>query len=260
MPRPALAALAEGHYARKQLFCKDWLISWSHLSRFRLGLRLARQFAGQRLLDYGCGDGTFLAMLMQEPTAPRVAVGAELHASIVDDCRARFIDRPGMAFALVDDLDQPEHTGTYDAVFCMEVLEHVVDVEPVLARMERALAPSGKILISVPVEIGLPFAVKQTFRRIAGWRGLGDYPGLTPYTWRESWASFWAGRRQHLVRPVYWGDDGKCFHDHKGFNWRVLRDCLTQRFVLEQTFSSPLSWLPTQLASQVYLQLRKKAG
>lgn len=55
-----------GHYERKQLLSKDRLIAWSHRRRFETGLRLAGAFAGGRVLDYGCGDGTFLAMLAGE--------------------------------------------------------------------------------------------------------------------------------------------------------------------------------------------------
>ena len=65
--------LAGGAYARKQLYCKDRIVAWSHGSRFRTGRRLAEAFAGvppasaspaagggegggARLLDYGCGS------------------------------------------------------------------------------------------------------------------------------------------------------------------------------------------------------------
>ncbi|HXM35228.1 MAG TPA: class I SAM-dependent methyltransferase, partial [Pyrinomonadaceae bacterium] len=148
-------ALQEGHFARKQIFSKDWLISWSHRSRFELGLLLAQQFAGKRVLDYGCGDGTFLAMLMAQPTAPAKACGAELLSDNVKNCRAR-LGHHNIDFVLIDELNNDEHAGAYDAVICMEVLEHIVDVESVLDRFVHLLAPSGKLLLSVPVETGLP--------------------------------------------------------------------------------------------------------
>src|SRR5436190_22241918 len=82
-------ALAEGHFAKKQIFSKSWLISWSHRRRFETALRLAQQFAGRRILDYGCGDGTFLKMLMDGPSPPAESIGAELLSSTADDCRRR---------------------------------------------------------------------------------------------------------------------------------------------------------------------------
>ena len=78
------------------------------------------------------------------------------------------------------------------------------------------------------METGLPLLVKQAARRIAGWRGIGDYPGTSPYSWREYCTSVFAGSRPHLVRPVY--GERMPFHDHKGFNWMALRDRLARRF------------------------------
>jgi SAM-dependent methyltransferase len=252
-------SILEGHYARKQIGCKDWLISWSHRRRFQVGLKLARQVAAERILDYGCGDGTFLALFIDSEPGVIKAVGCELEERVVEDCRARLEGRSGLSFILVDELDSPEHVSAYDLVVCMEVLEHVVDVNAVLNRLDRLLAPFGVLLISVPVETGLPLLIKQAIRKIAGWRGLGDYPGTSPYTLREYWASIFAGRRQHIRRPVYKAEDGSLFYDHKGFNWMVLRDLLAQRFEVIKTVGSPLTWLPPQLASQVCFLARKKS-
>ena len=248
--------IEQGHYAKKQLLCKDRLIAWSHRRRFEMGRWLAREFAGGRVLDYGCGDGSFLAMLMAEESAPSVAVGSELDQSVVDDCRARLGARRGLTFVLDEELDAPEHAAAYNLVVCMEVLEHVVDIEPLLDRFTRLLAPDGRVLISVPVETGLPLVVKQTARRVAGWRGLGDYPGIRPYSVGEFWKSVFAGRRQHITRGFIETGYGCVFPDHKGFNWMTLRDALTRRFQLEKMMASPLSWLPPHLASQVWFFMR----
>ena len=251
-------ALRDGHYATKQIFCKDRLIAWSHRRRFETGLGLAARFAGQAVLDYGCGDGTFLALLQAGSSPPLAALGAEIDEFQVNDCRTRLGGRPGLRFALISTLDEDAHRGRYDGVVCMEVLEHVVDIETVIDRLWRVLAPGGTLLVSVPVETGLPLLVKQTARRVAGWRGIGDYPGTSPYTLGEYWHSVWAGGRQHLVRPVYGTERASPFHDHKGFNWMALRARLCARFVLEQTMASPLPWLGPHLATQVWFVLKPR--
>lgn len=250
--------LRRGHYAAKQIFCKDPLIAWSHRSRFNMALRLGRRFKGRRLLDYGCGDGTFLALLDRTDAAPARAVGAELDDVQVNDCRARFGDRPALSFELVSDLDTEEHRGQYDGVVCMEVLEHVVALDPVIERLWRLLTADGTLIVSVPVETGLPLMIKQLVRRVAGWRGIGDYPGTSPYTPGEYWTSIFAGARPHLARPVYGTDGPTPFHDHKGFNWMALRQRLKRQFVVERTLASPLPWLGPHLATQVWLVLKKK--
>jgi SAM-dependent methyltransferase len=253
-------ALRGGHYAAKQIFCRDHLIAWSHRRRFEVGLRLAREFAGLRLLDYGCGDGTFLALLMAGTSPPAAAVGAELDGVQVVDCRTRLGGRPGLSFVPIETLDAPEYAGAFDAVVCMEVLEHVVALDTVIDRLWRLTAEGGRLLVSVPVETGVPLLLKQAARRVAGWRGIGDYPGTSPYTLREYAVSVFAGRRPHLPRPIYGTDGPTPFHDHKGFNWRALRDRLAERFVIERVVASPLPWLGPRLATQVWFVGRKERG
>jgi SAM-dependent methyltransferase len=253
---PDDAALRDGHYAAKQIFCKDRMIAWSHRRRFATGLELARAFRNQRVLDYGCGDGTFLAMLSATPDRPADAVGAELDDYQVNDCRVRLGSRAGLSFVSIASLDAPAHRARYDAVVCMEVLEHVVEIDRVIDRLDGLLAPGGTLLVSVPVETGLPLLVKQTVRCIAGWRGIGDYPGTSPYTLREYLRSVFAGSTPHLARPMYGGDTP--FHDHKGFNWMALRTRLARRFVIDRVVASPVPWLGPHLATQVWFVARKR--
>ena len=111
-----------GHFAREQIYSRDPLLAWSHRRRFRTGLELARAFTGGRLLDYGCGDGTFLGLLQASGATPALLVGAEIDPRVVVDCARRFAAVPAMRFVNAADLGGAEHSGAYDAVFCMEVL------------------------------------------------------------------------------------------------------------------------------------------
>lgn len=249
-------AIQQGHYARKQIFSRDKLVAWSHSRRFATAVSLAGGFKGKRVLDYGCGDATFLAMTMLTDAAPALAVGAELSSEAVNECRLRYRAEPRMRFALVDELSTSEHLGRYDAVFCMEVLEHVVDWEPDLERLEKLLAPGGKLIVSVPVETGLPLIIKQAVRRIAGWRRIGHYPGTSCYSLSEMAASVFAGNQQHIRRPIFDNITGP-FHDHKGFNWIVLKGRLSRQFVIERVLASPFPWLGPHLATQAWFICRR---
>jgi 2-polyprenyl-3-methyl-5-hydroxy-6-metoxy-1,4-benzoquinol methylase len=252
-------AVEPGFYAKKQVHSQSRLISASHRARFALGLRLAQQLGGARVLDHGCGDGTFLALLLDGTHPPTEAVGTEIDAHIVDDCRRRFGAHDALRFELTTDLERPEHAGQFDTIYCMEVLEHVIDPALELDRMWRLLAPGGALLISVPIEIGVPVMVKQVVRRVAGWRGVGHYPGTAGYTPVEMLRTLVAGDRQHIDRPVYQRPDGLPFHDHKGFNWRVLRTRIRERFDLERESTSPVGWLGHQLGTQRWFVARKRA-
>jgi 2-polyprenyl-3-methyl-5-hydroxy-6-metoxy-1,4-benzoquinol methylase len=253
------AAVRGGHYAAKQIYCSDRLIAWSHRRRFETGLKLASIFRGRRLLDYGCGDGTFLAMLCETADRPATAIGAELDEAQVNDCRARLGDLPGVSFDYIASLDDRAFRGTYDGIVCMEVLEHVVDLDAVIERLHRLLADGGILIVSVPVEIGLPLLIKQAARRVAAWRRIGDYANTGGYTLQEYIASLFAGRSQHLTRPIFnEGGAGVPFHDHKGFNWRALGDRLARRFDMQRAIASPFPALGYQFATQVWFVGRKK--
>lgn len=252
-------ALREGTFARKQIFCPARLIAWSHWRRFQTGLHLARRFAGRRVLDYGCGDGTFLALWLRSDSRPAHATGVEIDDRLVEDCWKRFATMEDLSFVPARELGNPAHAGKYEAIICMEVLEHVVAVDDLLEQFDRWLAPGGELLVSVPVETGLPLLVKQTARRVAGWFGVGDYPGTSPYTWSELLRSLVAGGQARLARPIHRAPDGFTFHDHKGFNWMALRARLAKKFVLTRTAASPFLWLTPHLGSQAWF-LARKAG
>lgn len=247
-------AVDEGHYARKQIHCKSKLISWSHQSRFDYGIKLASGFGDRIVLDYGCGDGTFLAMLRETDHPPLKSVGAEISEKLIQDCVNRLGNHEDMEFTSIASLKAPENDQRFDALFCMEVLEHVVEPIPILNDFHRWLKPDGSLVVSVPVETGPALMIKQMARRIAGWRGLGDYPGFDPYTWGELLRGVFAGSRQHIKRPVHRNESaGYVSHDHKGFNWRYLKSLIENKFVVKSIQGTPISWAPIGCCSQVWI-------
>ena len=249
--------LEQGYYAKKQLFSKSGIIRWSHRARFENAVAKSADFSGLKVLDYGCGDATYFAMLLSSGHAPAAMVGAEIDSNLVELGRKRFASHPEISFVLQSDLKGPAHQGAYDAVVCMEVFEHLVDPDHFLELLHGFLKPGGRLLLSVPVEIGLPVLVKQTVRKVAGWRKIGDYASTLPYTWAELFRSVFAGPEQHIVRPRHPTGGGFEVHCHKGFNWRNLQRRIEKRFHLRSVSGSPVSWLPSLLASQVWFEAEK---
>jgi 2-polyprenyl-3-methyl-5-hydroxy-6-metoxy-1,4-benzoquinol methylase len=253
--------LAGGAYARKQLYCKDRIVAWSHGSRFRMGRRLAERFAGARLLDYGCGDGTFLALV--HDLFPE-AVGVDLDPKQTADCVRRFASLPGLSFILTEDLADPDHNGSFELVFCMEVLEHCTDDvrHQILQDLRRLASADGTLIVSVPIELGPSLLGKQIIRTIAGWRRLGDYEYREKYSPRELCKMVFAGARTAIHRPVFRTEliPGKTtfFHGHKGFNWRALQIEMEEFFRIQQVLFSPLDWLRGFFSSQAWFVCKPK--
>ncbi len=223
--RQSLDIPNEGAYARKRLHSKSRVISFSHLRRFQAGLDLVVPHAtGKRILDYGCGDGTFIHTLLAAECAPLEVTGAEISDKLIEDCRTRFSPRPK---ALLDQL-------------------------------HSLLSENRMLIISVPVETGVVLLFKQAVRIVAGWRGIGDYRWASRHTLAEYWKSLFAGSAAHIDRPVHRPPHFLPCHCHKGFNWRWLQLKIAGRFEIQQVFGSPLKGFPPALSSQVWFEARRR--
>jgi SAM-dependent methyltransferase len=96
---------------------------------------------GDRVLDFGCGAGRFLAALPN-------AIGVEIAEQAVDRARSNV---PGADVRLLEpDGSLPLGHGEIDLVWCSEVLEHIPDVAHALLEIRRVLKPDGRVLITVP--------------------------------------------------------------------------------------------------------------
>jgi len=243
--------LKSGDYARKQIYCRSRVVAWSHGSRFALARQLVAARAGGRLLDYGCGDGTFAAMVHEIFTE---ATGVDVDPGQVAECVARLGHLPGVHFGLTRDLGRPGFTAPWDVVTCMEVLEHCLEGERrrVVGELARLVSRSGLVVISVPIEIGPSVAGKQFFRALAGLRRLGDYAYRERYSPLELARSTFGVR---IPRAVFEGDgpDGRyAYHGHKGFDYRDLERELAAHFVVARRLFTPLRFMGALLNSQAW--------
>src|SRR6186997_2835317 len=117
MSSPSPPLIESGHYARKQIFSRNAIVAWSHRRRFALARELASAGAGGALLDYGCGDGTFVAMAHD---LFRETVAADIDVEQLGDCRARLNALANIRFASIEALREADLHACFDAVVCME--------------------------------------------------------------------------------------------------------------------------------------------
>jgi SAM-dependent methyltransferase len=91
------------------------------------------------ILDFGCGSKPYELLFKNANSY----VGVDIEASGHDHENSKidyFYD--GRALPFQDEF--------FDAVVCFEVLEHVFNIEEVLAEIYRVLKPGGQLLISIP--------------------------------------------------------------------------------------------------------------
>jgi ubiquinone/menaquinone biosynthesis C-methylase UbiE len=118
--------------------------------------------ATDRVLEVGCGAGHLLARL----PAGR-AVGIDLADSLLARTRKRLGTRAALAQGDAGSL--PFAAGSFDRVYCSEVLEHLVDPGAAVAEIRRVLKPGGVAVLSVPNE-GLINRLKALVRKLGIWR------------------------------------------------------------------------------------------
>jgi SAM-dependent methyltransferase len=243
--------LKSGDYARKQIYCPSRVVAWSHGSRFELARRLVAARAGGRLLDYGCGDGTFAAMVHELFTE---TTGVDVDAGQVAECSARLGHLPGVQFGLTSDLGRPGFTGPWDVVTCMEVLEHCLEPERrrVVGELSRLVSSGGLVVISVPIEVGPSVLGKQFFRALAGLRRLGDYEHRERYSPLELARSL-LGARVPRIAFERDGPGGRyAYYGHKGFDFRDLQRELSERLTIDRRLFTPLRFMGPLLNSQAW--------
>ncbi len=123
-----------------------WLRQLSKLVPARLALfdPMVGRWQGLRVLDLGCGGGFMAEALVRrgavvtgvDPSGPAIAA-ARRHAA---DTGLVVDYREGVGESI------PVDTGTMDVVVCVDVLEHVEDLDRVLDEVRRVLRPGGSLL------------------------------------------------------------------------------------------------------------------
>jgi SAM-dependent methyltransferase len=112
-----------------------------------LAVVIRRGLPGGTGLDLGCGDGKLMRILLDAIGASPALVGVDLDPLETRDASASGVYRrvhtvPGDRI--------PEPDASFDFAFSNSVLEHIDDIEPVIAEIARLLRPGGVFLFTVP--------------------------------------------------------------------------------------------------------------
>ncbi len=130
---------------------------------------------GRRVLDVGCGRG-FTGDVVAECGGDYF--GADLVAS-----------RGGLRMVLADGVALPFPGATFDAVFCIDVFEHIPDSIAAAREFNRLLRPGGFVFLSAPNYGNVAGLVKKACET------LGRYE-------KDTWAPFGGWKPQELEQFI----------------------------------------------------------
>jgi ubiquinone/menaquinone biosynthesis C-methylase UbiE len=99
---------------------------------------------GLRVVDLGCGDGSFASELLAAGCLDYVGVDGS--ALMIDIASQRPVEGARFAVADIEDCELPDGV---DLVTARMVLHYVADLDRVLARVARALNEGGRLVFSV---------------------------------------------------------------------------------------------------------------
>ncbi len=169
----------------------------AHLARVPVHRALIRAlehrlFAEQEIvrpvLDIGCGDGHYAAAAFPDGLDAGIDITREIVAEAAQH-------GPYRSLAVADGTKLPYGDATFKTVVSNCVIEHIPDIEGLVAEVSRVLAPKGRFIFSVPGERFTESLFTVRTLNSLGLRGLA-----------RRYGKWWNGNAFHctLESPQQW--------------------------------------------------------
>ncbi|MFY2764567.1 bifunctional 2-polyprenyl-6-hydroxyphenol methylase/3-demethylubiquinol 3-O-methyltransferase UbiG [Arenimonas sp. MALMAid1274] len=129
------------------------------LNPARLGyVRDRTTLAGARVLDVGCGAGLLSEALAREGA---VVTALDLAPELIDVARLHLLESGLTVDYRLQSVEAlaAEAPGSFDAITCMEMLEHVPDPAAIIGACRSLLRPGGQLFLSTLNRTPAAFAV-----------------------------------------------------------------------------------------------------
>lgn len=229
-------------YADQTTQNKSWLKRFSHGSRFKVALDLLNPAPEDQILDYGTGDGYMLSMIRLTDDNCRI-VGYEPVPYMFKELNDKLGSSKNESVELIHNLNG--YTGNFNKICCLEVLEHLTKENQTkeITNMMNLLTEDGKLIISVPVEIGFSSLLKNIARIVLG-QAHGN-TNLRTIIYSVFGIHFDRGNRPYIF-------------SHMGFYYQDLENLIVSLgLTIHSKKFSPISMLGRAINSQVFFVLRK---
>jgi SAM-dependent methyltransferase len=124
-----------------------------HRERYRFAARFIP--AGGSVLDAACGIG-YGSWMLAQLARPAAVIGVDVSTEAIAYGLCHY-PHPRVALVRADLLLLDLGDQRFDVIVSFETLEHIAEDRAFLARLRRALAPDGTLIISTPNQDVMPF-------------------------------------------------------------------------------------------------------
>lgn len=162
---------------RKNILQKYW-----HTRRFEEVTKVIES-SGGRILDIGCADGVFTNEILKKSNASEI-IAIDVLKESLDWAKKHWGEEKRIKFVMGDAHNLKFDSNSFDAVFALEVLEHVYKPQDVLNEIKRVLKKGGYAVFLVPSDSIL-------FR--IGW----------DFFWTKTRGKIWKDTHIHSYRKDY---------------------------------------------------------
>jgi len=125
--------------------------------------------SNSKVLDVGISEGPFqptLSKYFDRIVGSDILLESLSIGKAISKCQNHELHNA--EYVLCDGTFLPFKSSSYNVVFCLETLEHMSDVSVALSEFSRILKRNGNLVISIPIEIGLPLFIRQLAGKILG--------------------------------------------------------------------------------------------
>lgn len=115
-------------------------------------LRPEKDMAGRRILEIGCGLGSFAIWIANHTSRPASVVAADFSAAAIAKAvrLAASQESRGIEWTVADIQNLKRFGSEFDTVISCETVEHVPDPARAIRELARVLRPGGRLYLTTP--------------------------------------------------------------------------------------------------------------
>lgn len=119
----------------------------THLMHVRAYEEASRLMAGRSVLDVGCNNGHGTSILARTAES---TVGIDVSPRAIAAARRQWADQGNLRFEVYDGIRLPFAGATFGGVTCLQVIEHIENVDSFLHEIAQTLVPQGIAFFTTP--------------------------------------------------------------------------------------------------------------